>query len=80
MQRIKGFTTGSLPTVIDVGNNFASSAILKDNLVHQMGELGKRVVFMGDESSTEPCPSPLSMSRICTQWTMEFCRTCTTSW
>ncbi|XP_035632034.2 GPI ethanolamine phosphate transferase 3 [Oncorhynchus keta] len=50
MQRIKGFTTGSLPTFIDVGNNFASSAILEDNLVHQLAEVGKRVVFMGDDT------------------------------
>ncbi|XP_071767756.1 GPI ethanolamine phosphate transferase 3, catalytic subunit [Centroberyx gerrardi] len=50
MQRIKGFTTGSLPTFIDVGNNFASSAILEDNLIHQLGQIGKRVVFMGDDT------------------------------
>ncbi|TRY68027.1 hypothetical protein DNTS_003619 [Danionella cerebrum] len=50
MQRIKGFTTGSLPTFIDVGNNFASNAILEDNLVHQLGQVGKRVVFMGDDT------------------------------
>lgn len=41
MQRIKGFTTGSLPTFIDVGNNFASNAILEDNLVHQLGQVGE---------------------------------------
>ncbi|XP_060764471.1 GPI ethanolamine phosphate transferase 3 isoform X2 [Neoarius graeffei] len=50
MQRIKGFTTGSLPTFIDVGNNFASSAVLEDNLIHQLGQTGKRVVFMGDDT------------------------------
>ncbi|XP_028319094.1 GPI ethanolamine phosphate transferase 3 [Gouania willdenowi] len=50
MQRIKGFTTGSLPTFVDVGNNFASSAILEDNLIHQFGQTGKRVVFMGDDT------------------------------
>uniref|UniRef100_A0A8D3AZK8 GPI ethanolamine phosphate transferase 3, catalytic subunit n=2 Tax=Scophthalmus maximus TaxID=52904 RepID=A0A8D3AZK8_SCOMX len=50
MQRIKGFTTGSLPTFVDVGNNFASSAILEDNLIHQFGQAGKRVVFMGDDT------------------------------
>ncbi|XP_053332259.1 GPI ethanolamine phosphate transferase 3 isoform X1 [Clarias gariepinus] len=50
MQRIKGFTTGSLPTFIDVGNNFASSAVLEDNLIHQLGQAGKRVVFMGDDT------------------------------
>lgn len=42
MQRIKGFTTGSLPTFIDVGNNFASSAVLEDNLIHQLGQAGER--------------------------------------
>lgn len=41
MQRIKGFTTGSLPTFIDVGNNFASSAVLEDNLIHQLGQAGE---------------------------------------
>ncbi|MBN3324170.1 PIGO transferase, partial [Atractosteus spatula] len=50
MQRIKGFTTGSLPTFVDVGNNFASSAILEDNLIHQLGQNGRRVVFMGDDT------------------------------
>ncbi|XP_029024238.1 GPI ethanolamine phosphate transferase 3 [Betta splendens] len=50
MQRIKGFTTGSLPTFVDVGNNFASSAILEDNLIHQFGQTGKRLVFMGDDT------------------------------
>ncbi|KAM3874421.1 GPI ethanolamine phosphate transferase 3 [Diretmus argenteus] len=50
MQRIKGFTTGSLPTFIDVGNNFASTAILEDNVIHQLGQVGKRVVFMGDDT------------------------------
>lgn len=41
MQRIKGFTTGSLPTFVDVGNNFASSAILEDNLIHQFVQVGE---------------------------------------
>ncbi|XP_029108835.1 GPI ethanolamine phosphate transferase 3 [Scleropages formosus] len=50
MQRIKGFTTGSLPTFVDVGNNFASSAVLEDNLVRQLARAGKRVVFMGDDT------------------------------
>ncbi|KAM4050026.1 GPI ethanolamine phosphate transferase 3 isoform 2-T2 [Anomaloglossus baeobatrachus] len=50
MQRIKGFTTGSLPTFVDVGSNFASYAIQEDNLIHQMVQNGKRVVFMGDDT------------------------------
>ncbi|XP_077353622.1 GPI ethanolamine phosphate transferase 3, catalytic subunit [Festucalex cinctus] len=50
MQRIKGLTTGSLPTFVDIGNNFASSAISEDNLIQQFGQVGKRVVFMGDDT------------------------------
>ena len=46
MQRIKGFTTGSLPTFIDVGNNFASSAILEDNIIHQFGQIGEYIAFL----------------------------------
>ncbi|NP_001120383.1 GPI ethanolamine phosphate transferase 3 [Xenopus tropicalis] len=50
MQRIKGMTTGSLPTFVDVGSNFASYAIQEDNLIHQLVENGRRVVFMGDDT------------------------------
>ncbi|KAM9330069.1 GPI ethanolamine phosphate transferase 3 [Gastrophryne carolinensis] len=50
MQRIKGVTTGSLPTFVDVGSNFASYAIQEDNLIHQMVQNGKKVVFMGDDT------------------------------
>ncbi|KAL9821765.1 GPI ethanolamine phosphate transferase 3 isoform 4-T5 [Geothlypis trichas] len=50
MQRIKGLTTGSLPTFIDVGSNFASYAIQEDNLLAQLVQNGRRVVFMGDDT------------------------------
>uniref|UniRef100_A0A8C5P6Y1 GPI ethanolamine phosphate transferase 3, catalytic subunit n=1 Tax=Leptobrachium leishanense TaxID=445787 RepID=A0A8C5P6Y1_9ANUR len=50
MQRIKGVTTGSLPTFVDVGSNFASYAIQEDNLIHQLVQNGKKVVFMGDDT------------------------------
>nr|XP_033792131.1 GPI ethanolamine phosphate transferase 3 isoform X2 [Geotrypetes seraphini]XP_033792141.1 GPI ethanolamine phosphate transferase 3 isoform X2 [Geotrypetes seraphini]XP_033792147.1 GPI ethanolamine phosphate transferase 3 isoform X2 [Geotrypetes seraphini]XP_033792156.1 GPI ethanolamine phosphate transferase 3 isoform X2 [Geotrypetes seraphini] len=50
MQRIKGITTGSLPTFIDMSNNFASNAIMEDNLIDQLVQNGKRVVFMGDDT------------------------------
>ncbi|XP_043371195.1 GPI ethanolamine phosphate transferase 3 isoform X3 [Dermochelys coriacea] len=50
MQRIKGITTGSLPTFIDVGSNFASYAIEEDNLLGQLAQNGRRVVFMGDDT------------------------------
>ncbi|KGL97043.1 GPI ethanolamine phosphate transferase 3 [Charadrius vociferus] len=50
MQRIKGLTTGSLPTSIDVGSNFATYAIQEDNLLAQLVQNGRRVVFMGDDT------------------------------
>lgn len=50
MQRIKGITTGSLPTFIDAGANFASTAIEEDNLIAQATAANKSVVFMGDDT------------------------------
>lgn len=43
MQRIKGLTTGSLPTFIDVGSNFATYAIQEDNLLAQLVQNGRCV-------------------------------------
>lgn len=45
MQRIKGLTTGSLPTFIDVGSNFASYAIQEDNLLAQLVQNGEFLAF-----------------------------------
>ena len=50
MQRLKGLTTGSLPTFIDVSSNFASSEIHEDNIIDQLIQRGKRVVFAGDDT------------------------------
>uniref|UniRef100_A0A6I8N613 GPI ethanolamine phosphate transferase 3, catalytic subunit n=1 Tax=Ornithorhynchus anatinus TaxID=9258 RepID=A0A6I8N613_ORNAN len=50
MQRIKALTTGSLPTFVDAGSNFASYAIREDNLIGQLVQNGKRVVFLGDDT------------------------------
>ncbi|KAK0085316.1 hypothetical protein PV325_005426 [Microctonus aethiopoides] len=50
MQRIKGFTTGTLPTFIDISSNFASEQINEDNLIDQNAKNG--VVFMGDDTWT----------------------------
>lgn len=36
MQRIKALTTGSLPTFIDAGSNFATAEINEDNLIDQV--------------------------------------------
>lgn len=50
MQRIKGITTGSLPTFIDAGSNFASTAIEEDSLVQQLLAVNKSIAFMGDDT------------------------------
>ncbi|XP_050294404.1 GPI ethanolamine phosphate transferase 3 [Anthonomus grandis grandis] len=50
MQRLKALTTGSLPTFIDAGSNFASSEITEDNLIDQLVKNGKTAVFMGDDT------------------------------
>ncbi|KAI4682874.1 hypothetical protein J4E81_009498 [Alternaria sp. BMP 2799] len=50
MQRLKGLTTGTLPTFIDVGSNFAGQEILEDNLVGQLKNAGKRMVHLGDDT------------------------------
>lgn len=42
-QRIKGITTGSLPTFIEMGYNFGASSVLEDSLIRQLHSLGKRV-------------------------------------
>ncbi|XP_038976419.1 GPI ethanolamine phosphate transferase 3-like isoform X2 [Phoenix dactylifera] len=36
LQRLKGLTTGGLPTFIDVGNSFGAPAIVEDNLICQV--------------------------------------------
>lgn len=41
MQRLKALTTGSLPTFIDAGSNFASYAIVEDNLIKQLASAGQ---------------------------------------
>ncbi|XP_074650116.1 GPI ethanolamine phosphate transferase 3, catalytic subunit-like [Tubulanus polymorphus] len=50
MQRLKGMTTGSLPTFVDAGSNFASTEITEDNFVDQLAKNGKKITFMGDDT------------------------------
>ncbi|XP_031826579.1 phosphatidylinositol glycan anchor biosynthesis class O [Nomia melanderi] len=54
MQRLKGFTTGSLPTFIDIGSNFASEKIDEDNIVDQ--NIDRGIIFMGDDTWTNLFP------------------------
>ncbi|KAF9891291.1 mannose-ethanolamine phosphotransferase gpi13 [Aspergillus nanangensis] len=50
LQRLKGLTTGTLPTFIDAGSNFAGTAIDEDNLVAQLRAAGKNLVQLGDDT------------------------------
>ncbi|KAJ7980495.1 GPI ethanolamine phosphate transferase 3 [Quillaja saponaria] len=54
LQRLKGLTTGGLPTFIDVGNSFGAPAILVQN--------GKRVVMMGDDTWMQLFPQHFEKS------------------
>ncbi|XP_042770139.1 GPI ethanolamine phosphate transferase 3 isoform X2 [Panthera leo] len=62
MQRLKALTTGSLPTFIDAGSNFASYAIVEDNLIKQLASAGRRVVFMGDDTWKDLFPGVFSQA------------------
>ena len=48
--RLKGLTTGTLPTFIDAGSNFGGTAIEEDNLVAQLRDAGKKLVHLGDDT------------------------------
>ncbi|KAI1375881.1 hypothetical protein F4677DRAFT_421119 [Hypoxylon crocopeplum] len=50
LQRLKGLTTGTLPTFVDIGSSFAGTAIEEDNLLMQWRDQGKRVVHLGDDT------------------------------
>ncbi|KAL7270377.1 mannose-ethanolamine phosphotransferase gpi13 [Rhizina undulata] len=50
LQRLKGLTTGTLPTFIDAGSNFAGNAIDEDNIIAQLRSSGKRIAFLGDDT------------------------------
>ncbi|KAL4899648.1 hypothetical protein BDW74DRAFT_163051 [Aspergillus multicolor] len=50
LQRLKGLTTGTLPTFVDAGSNFAGTAIDEDNLVAQLHAAGKSIVQLGDDT------------------------------
>ena len=50
LQRLKGLMTGTLPTFVDAGSNFAGTAIEEDNLVAQLRSAGKSVAHLGDDT------------------------------
>jgi GPI ethanolamine phosphate transferase 3 subunit O len=46
LQRLKGITTGSLPTFVDIGSNFGGSSIAEDSLINQLILAGKTVIIL----------------------------------
>jgi phosphatidylinositol glycan class O len=50
LQRLMGITTGGLPTLVDAGSNFASSAVTEDNFVAKLLAKGTKVTFFGDDT------------------------------
>ncbi|KAJ7089362.1 hypothetical protein B0H15DRAFT_908228 [Mycena belliarum] len=62
LQRIKALTTGSLPTFVDIGNNFGGSAIAEDSIMKQLHLAGKKAVFMGDDTWMSVFPDSFQMS------------------
>ncbi|WWC87742.1 uncharacterized protein L201_002634 [Kwoniella dendrophila CBS 6074] len=62
MQRIKGITTGSLPTFIDISSNFASTSIEEDSIILQLLNSNKTVGFMGDDTWTNLFPNSFNLS------------------
>lgn len=56
LQRLKALTTGTLPTFIDMGSNFATPEINEDNIIDQLKAHGKKTVFMGDSTWTDLFP------------------------
>lgn len=57
LQRLKALTTGSLPTFIDAGANFAGTAIDEDNVIDQLVALNRNVTFLGDDTWTALFPT-----------------------
>ncbi|XP_040567503.1 GPI ethanolamine phosphate transferase 3 [Lepeophtheirus salmonis] len=62
LQRLKGLTTGSLPTFIDASSNFGSYEIQEDNLISQLVRNNKSVVFAGDDTWLTLYPSGFKRS------------------
>ncbi|KAI5120988.1 hypothetical protein M0805_000449 [Coniferiporia weirii] len=50
MQRIKGITTGSLPTFVEVKSSFEGSLAEGDSIIYQLYKAKKRTAFLGDST------------------------------
>ena len=62
MQRLKGMTTGSLPTFIDIRNNFAASSVAEDSLIAQLVAHNRSIGFVGDDTWLALYPNHFNQS------------------
>ena len=62
LQRLKGLTTGSLPTFVDAGSNFASTEITEDNFIDQLLKNGRQLSFLGDDTWMNLFPTQFERS------------------
>ncbi|TKR93768.1 hypothetical protein L596_008168 [Steinernema carpocapsae] len=62
LQRLKGLTSGSLPTFIDAGANFAATSIGEDNVIDQLRSTGRNITFLGDDTWVSLYPTQFHRS------------------
>lgn len=53
MQRLKGLTTGSLPTFLDLRQNFHSPAVAEDSLIQQLRQQVRGLFFRSGRGATD---------------------------
>ena len=62
LQRLKGMTTGGMPTFIDIKDDVSSSEVAEDSVVRQLSAAGRSVVFMGDDTWVKLFPRAFERS------------------
>jgi phosphatidylinositol glycan class O len=49
-QRLKSLASGTLPTVVEAGQNFGAKSVVEDSWLRQAKQLGRNISFMGDDT------------------------------
>ncbi|KAI8894631.1 hypothetical protein BC833DRAFT_604219 [Globomyces pollinis-pini] len=62
LQRLMAMMTGALPTLVDAGSNFASSALKEDNIISKLLARRDRVIALGDDTWDRLFPSSFNES------------------
>ncbi|KAF5275089.1 hypothetical protein FQA39_LY07026 [Lamprigera yunnana] len=50
LPRIKAITTGRVPQFLDIVYNLASTGVIQDSVLHRAKDIGKKLVFYGDDT------------------------------